>query len=286
MAGEDTVTAHPLVRYHGGKWRIAPWIISFFPPHRVYVELFGGGGSVLLRKGRSHEEIYNDLDGDIVNLFRVARDRGEELRRKTALTPFAREEYALSYQPADDPVERARRTLVRAYMGRSSGGATGEANENGKLPTGFRACSDRTGKTAARAWAEYPGALEAATERLRGVVIENRDALEAIEQHDRPHTLFYADPPYPLSVRGAGCGYRFEMGDEDHARLAEKLNAVKGMVIVSGYGCPLYNGLYKGWTRAVCKEYSNEQTERTEVLWMKGVEADLFNGLGGNYVKN
>jgi DNA adenine methylase len=119
---------HPLVRYHGGKWRIAPWIISFFPPHRVYAELFGGGGSVLLRKGRSHEEIYNDLDGDIVNLFRMARDRGEELRRKLALTPFAREEYALSFKPAGDPLERARRTVVRAYMGRSSGGATGAIN--------------------------------------------------------------------------------------------------------------------------------------------------------------
>jgi DNA adenine methylase len=184
-------------------------------------------------------------------------------------------------------------------MGRSSGGATGEANKNGKLPTGFRACSDRSGKTAARAWAGYPGALEAVTERLRGVVIENRDALEAIEQYDRPRTLFYADPPYPLSTRCRGsaaatrraerwgAGYRFEMGDGDHTRLAEKLNAAKGAVIVSGYDCPLYRELYKGWNRAICKEYSNEQTERTEVLWMKGVEADLFNGLGGeNYVKS
>jgi DNA adenine methylase len=280
MAGEDTVTAHPLVRYHGGKWRIAPWIISFFPPHRVYVELFGGGGSVLLRKGRGHEEIYNDLDGGIVNLFRVARDRGEELRRKTALTPFAREEYALSYKFTDDPVERARRTLVRAYMGRSSGGATGALNEDGRQSTGFRSSSDRLGKTASRAWAGYSDALEAVTERLQGVVIENRDALEVIEQHDSPYTLFYADPPYPLSTRDAGIGYRFEMSDEDHIRLAEKLNSVKGMVIVSGYGCPLYRELYKGWTRAICKEYSNEHTERTEVLWMKGVEADLFNGLG------
>jgi DNA adenine methylase len=100
----------PLLRYHGGKWRIAPWIISFFPSHRVYVELFGGGGSVLLRKGRSHEEVYNDLDSDIVNLFRVTRGNGEELRRKLALTPFSREEYVLSYRPTNDPVEKARRT--------------------------------------------------------------------------------------------------------------------------------------------------------------------------------
>jgi DNA adenine methylase len=122
---------------------------------------------------------------------------------------------------------------------------------------------------------------------LRGAVIENRDALKTADCYDTPETLFYADPPYPLPARDAGIGYRFEMSDEDHARLAEKLNSVKGTVIVSGYDCPLYNVLYKGWDRAVCKEYSNEQTERTEVLWMKGVEADLFNGLGGgNYVKN
>src|SRR5690606_6837914 len=100
------MTARPIIRYHGGKWRIAPWIISHFPEHRVYVEPFGGGGSVLLRKPRSYAEVYNDLDGEIVNLFRVARDCGDELIRSVELTPFARDEFMLAYEETEDPIEQ------------------------------------------------------------------------------------------------------------------------------------------------------------------------------------
>ena len=68
----------------------------FRDPHRVYIEPFGGAASVLLQKPRSYAEVYNDLDGEVVNLFRVTRDTGEELQRVLALTPFAREEYQAS----------------------------------------------------------------------------------------------------------------------------------------------------------------------------------------------
>src|SRR5574337_272680 len=90
----------PLLRYHGGKWKLAPWILRHLPPHRVYVEPFGGGASVLLQKPRSYAEVYNDLDGEVVNLFIMARERGEELAQAIELTPFAREEFELSYRPA------------------------------------------------------------------------------------------------------------------------------------------------------------------------------------------
>ena len=283
------MVTRPLVRYHGGKWRIAPWIVSFFPKHRVYVELFGGGGSVLLRKSRSHEEIYNDIDGDIVNLFRVARDNGEELKLKIALTPFAREKFYQSFLPSDDPVEKARRTIVRAYMGRATSAVTGKINDDGKPSTGFKANNDSAGTVASRVWAGYADALTALIECLQGVVIENRNALEVIEQQDKPEALFYADPPYVFSTRDAGQDYRYEMSDSDHIRLAEKLNAAKGAVIVSGYDSGLYNELYKGWRRAERQERSDAQTPRTEVLWMKGIAPDLFSGfLIGDikYVKN
>lgn len=264
----------PLLRYHGGKWRIAPWITSFFPPHRVYVELFGGGGSVLLRKGRSHEEIYNDLDSNIVNLFRVVRDNGAELKRQLALTPFSREEFNLAFEYTGIPLEAARRTVIRAFMGRATNAATGELR--GKPSTGFRANTYKCGKPASRVWSSYTDAMDAVIERLQGVVIENRDALEVIEQHDSSQTLFYADPPYLLSTRDAGADYRYEMTEEDHAKLSAKLNVAKGMAIVSGYDSDLYTELYKDWRQSKHNDRTDAQVERTEVLWMKGVEPDLF----------
>jgi DNA adenine methylase len=272
------MTKRPLLRYHGGKWRIAPWIISFFPQHRVYVELFGGGGSVLLRKGRAHEEIYNDLDGEIVNVFQVVRDNGEELKRRLSLTPFARKEFALSFEPSDDPVEQSRRTIVRAFFGRATNAATSDLSASGALATGFRSNTDKRGVTEANVWRKYPQALDSIIERLQGVVIENRKALELIDRHDNENTLFYADPPYVHSTRNTRNAYRFEMSD-DHAALAEKLNRVTGAVIVSGYDCDLYNELYRGWTKSRRKDFADGRLPRTETLWMKGVEPDLFSGM-------
>jgi DNA adenine methylase len=274
----------PLVRYHGSKWAIAPWIVSFIPKHKVYVEPYGGGASILLRKSRSHEEVYNDLDSDIVNLFRIARDNGEELKKLLELTPFSRDEYIQAYKPTDDPIEKARRTVIRAFMGRASTGATGKLSDTGILATGFRANTNGCGKTAAKVWASYPEALHGIIERLRGVVIENKNAIEVIDQHDSDKTLFYVDPPYLFSVRDAGTDYRYEMSDQDHVELAEKLMTVKGSVIVSGYHSELYNKLYKGWTVREKLTYSDgdKNNPRTEVLWMKGIDMgmELF---GGDY---
>lgn len=258
----------PIVRYHGGKWRLAPWILSYFPTHRCYVEPFGGGGSVLLRKPRSHAEVYNDLDGEIVNLFRVARDHGEDLRRYLELTPFSRDEFILSYEPSADPIEQARRTIVRAFMGFGS-------NSHNKA-TGFRSNSDRSGTTPAQDWRHYPGEFGAIIARLQGVVIENRDAFEVIKIHDGPSTLHYIDPPYVAETRDAGKDYRFEMTDADHVALAKILHEVNGAVIISGYPSALYDDLYKGWIRAERAALADGAAPRTEVLWMNRIDQGLF----------
>lgn len=264
----------PIVRYHGGKWLLAPWIVSQFPFHRNYVEPYGGGGSVLLRKPRSYAEVYNDLDGEIVNLFRIVRDRGDELKRALELSPFARDEFFESYDPTEDELEQARRTTIRSFMGFGSASASG-------AKTGFRAQSSRSGTTPAHDWRNYPAALGTTIERLRGVVIENRDALEVMAQHDGPTTLHYVDPPYVFETRSNAnlyCkkGYKHEMTDEQHRELSAYLKTLKGCVILSGYGCPLYDELYGDWERIEKDSLADGARPRTEVLWMRNRTTELF----------
>ena len=253
--------ARPLVRYHGGKWMLAPWIIAHFPEHRIYVEPFGGGGSVLLRKPRSYAEVYNDLGGEIVNLFRVARDDGERLAMLCELTPFARAEFMSSYEPDGAPLEQARRTLVRSFMGFGSNSL--------HQKSGFRANSNRSGTTPAHDWMNYPDALRVTIQRLRGVVIENRDAMACMVHHDSPQTLHYCDPPYVFSTRtDSKADYPHEMTDEQHAKFARDLEQLEGMVIVSGYRCDAYDTLFSGWRRVDKDHHADGAAKRVELFWL------------------
>jgi DNA adenine methylase len=272
----------PILRYHGGKWMLAPWIIEHFPTHRVYTEAFGGAASVLIRKPRAKlVEVYNDLDGEIVNLFMVLRDAlaAGALREVLRATPFARDEFTLSYIPAEDPIEQARRTIVRSFFGFGSDSASGAT-------TGFRANGNRQSCHPAKDFANYPAALEAFTERLKGVVIESRPGPAIIEQHDGLEVLHYCDPPYTHGSRSAytvrtGKGYRHEMTDDDHRRLAEVLHAAEGMVVLSGYHSALYDELYGDWKTSSRKAIADggpdaPAQERVEVLWLNQACVDAL----------
>ena len=260
----------PVLRWHGGKWNLAPWIIGHFPAHRCYVEPFGGAASVLLRKPRSYAEVYNDLDGDAVNLFRVLRsERAAELVEAVRLTPFAREEFASAYDPADDDVERARRLIVRSFMGFGSNG-------HNRL-TGFRANSNRSGTTPARDWANYPEALARTVDRLNGVVIENRDASEVMAAHDTPQTLHYVDPPYVMDTRAdEGRDYAHELSDDDHISLLRFLRTLQGTVILSGYPHEMYDAELADRRRIERPALADNAKPRTEVLWINQQLPDLF----------
>lgn len=265
----------PALRWHGGKWLLAPWIIEHLPPHRVYVEPFGGAASVLIRKPRSYAEVYNDLDGEVVNLFRVMRDEstGRALRDALALTPFSRTEYDGAYVLAADPLERARRLVVRSFMGHGSDAP------NINRPSGFRANSNKSGTTPARDWRNFPDALEATIERLRGVIIESRPALEIMAQHDSAETLHYLDPPYVHETRSRGRGeYVHEMSLADHATLLAFIQSVRGKVVLSGYPHPLYDTELTGWRRIERAALADGARARTEVLWMNPAATphDLF----------
>lgn len=268
----------PILRYHGGKWKLAPWIISLFPEHRVYVEPFGGAASVLMRKSRSYAEVYNDLESEVVNVFRVLRnpESAALLKHKLELTPFAREEFEAAYQLYETPIDRAWAVIVRAFMG------FGSASMTRTHKTGFRSNSNRSGTTPAHDWMNWPQQIQAFTHRLQAVVIENRNALEVIKQHDSPQTLFYVDPPYPLHTRTSVSGsrghcYSFELTDADHCLLAEALHAVEGMVVLSGYACSLYDeNLYADWKRHEQQTYADGARERTEIIWMNPAASEAL----------
>jgi len=248
VASETTSTQlairRPVLRYHGGKFRLAPKLIEIFPPHRVYTEAFGGGGSVLMRKPRSYAEIYNDLDGEVVNVFRVLQNRrkAKRLEELLRLTPFAREEFLLSYKQARSDVERARRTIVRSFMGFGSDSISRMKASR----AGFNTRLSSTMSTGFRWNANRRGATPASERRIgNGTTPEHR--------------------------------YRHELATEEgHAELARVLHSLKGMVIVSSYRSPLYERLYPGWATFdwTGKQFcSSADSERTETVWLNEAAA-------------
>lgn len=270
--------AHPLIRYHGGKYRLSSWIISHFPTHETYVEPFGGGASVLLAKEPSRCEVYNDLDDDVVNLFRVLRNPSQaaQLSAAVEMTPYSRTEFFDAYVPTDNPVERARRLIVRAQFGFGSAGAT-------KGRTGFRLDTARMGSDIVTIWNRYPQIIQQAAERFKGVLVENRDALQIIKDHNRPDTLFFVDPPYVHDTRKTGGkAYRHEMTNAQHEELLTLLVASKAKVILCGYQHPIYDEALSDWhrvTQDVRAAGQSGSVMRTEVLWMNyqpSEQLDIF----------
>jgi len=270
----------PILQYHGGKWKLAEWVISHLPQHRVYVEPFGGAASVLLKKPRSYSEVYNDMDGEIVNLFRVVRDHGDAFLRSLELTPFARDEFDTSFERSGEPVEQARRTVMRSFMGFGSS-MNRMTSAGDMMRTGFRANCNRSGTTPAQQWRSYPDALPQLIERLRGVVVENRDACEVMLTHDAEEAVHYVDPPYVSTTRDGGADYRHEMDDAAHEKLAEVLHGLRGAVVLSGYSSPLYDKLYRDWRRVSRMALADRAMSRTEVLWLspRCPAVGLFDGL-------
>lgn len=277
-----TALIGPALRYHGAKWRLAPWTLGFFPPHTCYTEAFGGAAGVLLRKPRSYAEVYNDLDGDIVNFFRVLRDpatRGQ-LVDACALTPYSRAEFELAWESTEDVVEQARRTAVRAAMSFGSAGTT-------KGSSGFRIDTRRKHGIASHTWASYPAGIGMVGERFEGVVVENRPAATVLIQHDAPDTLHFVDPPYLPSTRDRHARnryYRHEMTELDHGELLGVVRGLNGMVVLCGYPSELYDEQLKGWARHTTRARASGNrgaVMRNEVVWLNDAcRSALDQGVG------
>jgi len=252
----------PPFSYYGGKTTLAPKIAELLPEHDHYVEPFAGSLAVLLAKEPSRAETVNDLDGDLVNFWRVLRDQPKEMERACALTPHSREEYLASAdltKCAD--IERARRVFVRLTQGRS----------HSMKPTGWwygRNATQR-GQTQSESVDAFTRRLAACAERVRKVTIENRDAIEMIQDYgSEPRVCIYADPPYLGSTRASN--YRMEMLEDSlHVKLADALRNCKASVVLSGYASPLYEELFEGWHRMELKAPTalSGRAAENEVLW-------------------
>jgi len=258
------VITRPALRYYGAKFRLAPWLISHFPPHTCYVELCGGSAAVLLTKPLALYEVYNDADYALVRFWRVLRERPDDLIRAIDCTPYSRAEQRASADPTDDDLEAARRLYVRAWQ--EWGYATGPWRAGWR----FQHSANR-GKSVTADW-DTTAHLWAIAARLKRVQLECDDAVPVIHRFGRPGTFMYADPPYvadacrdPVKARHA---YGVAFDDDDHRRLAAALRTWGGMAAVSGYRCALMDELYAGWRRVECQSLTLVSTVAMECLWL------------------
>lgn len=257
----------PILKYPGAKWRIREWIVAQFPQHSVYLEPFLGSGACFFTKPASKHEILNDLDGHVVNLFQVLRTYPDELARLVNLTPYSRQEFDTVQEEhageeiplTDDPVENARRFLVRCWQGFGSSLAD---------RVGWKCGRDPTAPRNPVIWGGLPEEIIRTAERLKEAQIEQLPATELIRRCCRPDCFIYADPPYPKSVRKKRL-YRVEMMEEAaHVELLEALKQHTGTVMISGYDNELYRDMLSGWHMDTHCATSVCSQSRTEVLWM------------------
>lgn len=265
-----------VVKYPGSKWSLADWIIGMFPKHHSYVEPFFGSGAVLFNKPRSNIETINDMDGNVVNLFKVIRDEPEKLARAIYMTPYARDVYEKAFKEnPEESLDKALNFYIRLNMGhgfRTTGEKVGWKNDVQGRERSY--CSSD--------WCSLPDRIMIASERLRGVQIENRPAIEVIKRFNYCKVLIYCDPPYMLETRH-GKQYRCEMSDEDHEKLLKTLLEHKGYVIISGYDTDLYNFILKGWNKYEAVAYSQVGSKKKEIIWTNfepAVQIDLFKDMG------
>lgn len=272
----------PVLRYPGSKWRLADWIIAHMPPHRVYVEPYFGSGAVFFCKPSAKLETINDVNGHVVNLFRVMRENPEDLAAAVVATPWSREEYELSYErglDVLDPVEAARRFLVRTWQGH---GSAADQYRNG-----WRAVADvekGPPRVPYRQWQNLPDRVLAAAVRLKNVQIECRPALDVMRGYWQPRILLYCDPPYVLSSisksRNGRKIYDDVMTDEEHEEMLEVLAGHPGYVMLSGYASQVYDDALagRGWGQRSITAATQKGDQREEVLWLNPAAIEALDG--------
>lgn len=252
-----------VLKYPGSKWRIADKLVDLIPPHHTYLEPYFGSGAVFFRKQPSDIESINDLDHNVVNLFRCIQEDSERLARIVMLTPYARELYDQQFDSHEEPLdkyEKARNFLIRCWQGhgyRTNGYKVGWKND----------VQGREKMYALWNWYRLPQWIMEIAERLRKVQIENLPALDLIKRFDYESVFMYIDPPYLMGTR-AGKQYAHEMTDSDHEELLQTLLKSRAMIMISGYDSEMYNDMLSGWQRKEFISHTEKSVKRTEIIWM------------------
>lgn len=252
-----------VLKWTGSKWRMANKIILLMPEHKCYIEPYFGSGAVFFKKDKNcNNEIINDLDGNVVNLFKVIRDNPDELAKAINLTPYAREEYSNIDLNIDEGVEKARRFLVRSNMAR--GGVQ-------HYKPGWRTAGPKESITKNRRvvneWNRLPENILAAAQRLKDAEIENLDAIKLIEKYNDKNCLIYIDPPYLLETR-SNKYYNNEITELEHIELLKTINESKSKIILSGYDSELYKQHLKDWYKYEVESRTESKDIKVECLWL------------------
>lgn len=254
------------VPYLGSKFSILPWLLPLLPRTKSWVEVFGGSMVVTINREPMQIETYNDINGALVNFFRVLRDKGDELITKLYLTPHSRQEYEESwFSPDDTDVEQARKFFVRM---RQSVLATGSQNQKKGWLSATRETRCKISEATNKYLKSVDG-LHQIIERLKMIQIENRSYDFILTSYDTPDTLFYLDPPYDVEKRSGGSDYQFDFAEEDHYKLHELLLQVKAKAAISGYDSDFMKSLYKDFYYIPGPVRKNNRSKRTvrECLW-------------------
>lgn len=250
-----------VLKYPGSKGKIVKWLCSLIPEHDVYLEPFFGSGTVFFNKQKARIETINDLDGNVVNYFKVIRDHPQELMDALSLTPFARDEYEAAYllNNLDDDVEKARKFAVKCWMGFGCGNL---------YKNGFRSTQQGNGPRTTHVWSLLPDIIRMSADRLLDAQIENLPAVELIKRYDTPDVFIYADPPYLGTLRKPYLYPHDMRTEEEHIELLTALKAHPGKVLLSGFDNGLYDSYLEGWHKETRASQAEKGVRRIECVWM------------------
>lgn len=268
-----------VLKYPGSKWNIANQIVSMMPKHHSYVEPYFGSGAVLFNKAPSNIETINDLDDDVVNLFRCIKEDAKKLAKLVTVIPYSRTEYEEAFQNSKnitEPYEKAVNFLTKCWQGHAF-----RTNDN---KNGWK--NDVQGREKAYSlwnWYRLPDWIMEITERLRMVQIENRPAIEVVQRFNFSNVFMYIDPPYLLATR-RGKQYKHEMTDEQHEELMMTVLESNAKIVISGYENDMYNEYLKGWNKKIFQSNAEYGLKREEVVWFNfetDKQMNLFDFIGG-----